>query len=154
MSDLASLEWATHQSFFADDVPLLDAKQFKKIPEDMWQNARFTLDPSVRLLKLNWPVIDLWRDDGEWKKSKIARLKKETVYALVFRIPEKFVRVPRITPIQFDLLKLLSQGQPLGPALLAIVKKHSFDDQSLPVNDWFQHWIQDGVFKKIEFSSK
>jgi hypothetical protein len=151
LPDLARIEWAAHQAFYADDHPPLDPQRFQKDPEAAWQNARFTLDPSVRLLAVQWPVDQLWRDDGQWTQSRLARIKKARLHVLVFRQPDKWVRLPRITADQFALLSELRGGKTLGQALLRLSQHRRGKTGRLPVQDWFREWIQDGVFQKIEF---
>lgn len=146
LSDLAALEWAAHQSFFADDLSLLDPSSLANLPEKRWRRAKLDLDPSVRLLKLSWPVDDIWRADGNIGREKITR---ETIFILVFRRPDKFVRVPRISAAQFALLKALQEGLTLENALARLARRRFSNDH--PLQTWFSGWIQDGIIKKIRF---
>lgn len=150
-SDLAKIEWATHESFFADDETPLDPQKFKNVPESAWQNARFQLDKSVYLLRVDWPVDQIWRVDGELDKRERTRLKKGRLHILVFRRADKFVRVPRIEPAQYDLLSQLAEGRTLGAALLSLAKKPATKNLTLPIGEWFNGWISDGIFKRISF---
>lgn len=147
LPELAEIEWAAHQSFFADDIPGFSSTELKSIPQKNWPKIKFKLDPSVKLLKFNWPVDRLWRDDGKWSRKKIRAIKKESLFILVIRLPNKLVRVPRINAIQYELLKQFQKNKNLGSALLYISKNHK--SESLPIRTWFEDWCQDGVFKKI-----
>ena len=153
LPDLARLEWAAHQCFFADDTPPGDLKQFKNLPAAGWQRVRFELDPSVRFLKLDWPVDALWRDDGAWDKRRLKNVRKERLLVMVFRQPDKLVRVPRLAPAQYDLLTALASGKTLRQALQAIMKRRSSRKNLPPVQTWFRQWVEDGVIKKINYGS-
>ena len=147
LPDLAALEWTAHQAFFADDLPLLDPRRFRSIPPAAWPRAKLMLDPSAAMLKLDWPVDGLWRDDGQWDKRRVRGLKKDPLHVLVFRRTdgEKWVRVSRLTPAQYGLLDRLARKEPLGRALLALSPKHA----SLPIQEWFEDWVGEGIIKKI-----
>ncbi len=150
LPELAHLEWTAHQAFFADDVAPLALATFENIPPSKWLRATFTLDPAVTLLKLFWPVDLLWRDDGKWDQRRIKSMKRGPLRVLVYRPADKWVRVPRITPIQFELLSHLSNQKTLGKALSSLVKKHPLLDTSL-VRNWFSRWITDGVIRQVHF---
>lgn len=152
LPQLAAVEWAAHQSFFADDVPLLNPQSFKKMPESKWRGVKLTLDPSVRLLHVNWPVDEIWRKDGKLDKRQVGKIKKGNFHILVYRQTNKMVRMPRISAIQFDLLTQI-RVKPLGKALFSLVKKHTFNGEALPIKGWFNDWVTDGIIKKINFGS-
>ena len=130
LPDLATLEWATHCAFFADDRP----------------RRALPLDPSVKLLTLDWPVDRLWRSDGKWSPAQLRKLKKTRQNALVFRTPEKFLRVHPLNPIQCDLLRQIGKGKSLKKSILFILTKHKEDADKIPIGAWFREWAENGVF--------
>lgn len=148
LPELALLEWSAHQSFFANDLPLLNPKELNGISEKKWGKAVMTLDPSVRIHKVNWPVDELWRLDGKWDKRR--KFKKEKRLVLVFRRPDKLVRMRSLSVAQFELLDHLKKGRMLGQALQLLSRRHLISDGTF-VQKWFSDWINEGVIKKIQF---
>lgn len=149
LPDLAALDWAAHRSFYADDTQPLDPRKLQNIPENAWKNASFEFDPSVRLMTLEWPLVALWRADGKWAARQLRALKKKKTPAIVFRTPDKFVRVRPLEPAQFKLLMKLGKGQSFQKALNSIPRQ-----ASRAVGGWFNSWVAGGVFKTISFRKK
>ncbi|MCG3204715.1 MAG: hypothetical protein KCHDKBKB_01431 [Elusimicrobia bacterium] len=117
VAELAKVEWAAHQSFFADDTPPLNTSLLNKIPKQKWPQLKLRFDPSVKLLKLSWPVDDLWRRDGKINRQQIKKIRRGTSHVVIYRLPDKQVRISRLSRIQFSFLSLLHSGRPLGKAL-------------------------------------
>jgi hypothetical protein len=139
LSELAQLEWAVHQSMYADDVPPLDPKTLSRMSADQWKTAKIILDPSVRLLKLNWALDDLWRD-GKWRKNR------KKIVLLVYRRDDKLVRIPRLSAGQHKLLESLGRGKNLSQSLTPLSRK-----DSTHVQQWFNDWVGRGVIRGFEF---
>jgi hypothetical protein len=135
LAELAALEWAVHQSMYADDVPPLDPKRLSSLTPEQWARAKITLDPSVRLMKFNWSLDTLWRN-GRW------RARREKIHLLVYRRDDKLVRIPRITPAQYQLLESLQKGRALGESLGRLPKGKNY-----PVQQWFNDWVSRGVIR-------
>ncbi len=67
--DLARMDWALRAAFDAADAPLLDGAVLAALAPHQWPALRLALQPSVRLLALQWAVEPAWRalraaDDG------------------------------------------------------------------------------------------
>lgn len=61
LADLATLEWAIMESFDARDAAPLDGAALATVPEARWPALRFQVTPSLRILRLGWPVHGVWR---------------------------------------------------------------------------------------------
>lgn len=142
LTELAALEWAVHQSMYADDVSPMDPKKLSALSPQQWAKAKIAFDPSVRLMKLNWPLDKLWRD-GKW------RARREKIFLLVYRRDDKLVRIPRLTPDQFKLLESLKVGLTLEKSLSRLSNQHVLP----PVRQWFNDWVTRGVIRGFGFQS-
>jgi hypothetical protein len=150
LSDLTAIEWAAHQSFYANDATRLDPDQLKRIAFKDWPKATIHLDPSVRLFQSSWPVNDLWKDDGKWRKQRLAQIKKSRRYFLVYRHPsDKFVRIPLINPIQHRLLSVFVRGKTLGQALANLPSTTQTKREIDLIQSWFQQWAENGIIHRI-----
>ena len=55
-ADLADLEWAIAEAFYAPDAPAIGPDSLAAIPPDAWAQLHLELTPSLRILRCEWPV--------------------------------------------------------------------------------------------------
>ncbi len=144
LSDLALLEWASIEAFYADDV-FLEEKigDMNTLAAKKWASIRFKLLPSVHLLKLSWPV------DRIWKKPSCSHelrggLGKESTLLIVWRDREQ-VLVERVDPLQWKILYWIKKGHSLGmisKLLTSHLRRHrvTFD-----IAHFISHWRSTGI---------
>lgn len=149
LPDLARLEWAYHESFYADEKPPFDFSSLENQPLNRWVTAKVEIDPSVRLLALDWPVDDIWRADGKWTRRRLKAVKSQRCPVLIYRRPDALVRVKRLDPAAFALLSALNEGKKFGDALKAALRKSATAPDQ--VMTWFREWAEAGVIRKVSF---
>jgi hypothetical protein len=142
LAGLARLEWALIEAFHADDVAEWDAAELKRIPAERWPEARFGLDPSVRLLHERFAVDELWSARA-W-----VELPAESARLLVFRDLTGHVEVRRLDPPCFEVLARLGEGASLGEICddLAAV------GEDVDVMRWFAEWVSLGLIRSVRFA--
>lgn len=147
--DLARLEWACHRAFYADDSPAVDTAAWaKRTPKD-WERARLIFAPSMRRVRLRWPVIDLWREDGRWSMTRRKRLRPRPVECVVFRNHESQVRAWEAPPGAGPALNALRRGAPLGKALAS--KRGIPSSRSNLLGGFFQRLMAEGAIERVIF---
>ena len=60
LPDLAALEWSIMEAFDAPDAEPITPASLAAIPADRWAELRFDATPSLRILRLQWPVHEVW----------------------------------------------------------------------------------------------
>ena len=65
LSDLARLELALIQSYHAADSQPIDPAVLQTLPPEELMAMSVTLAPSVRLIRSQWPIFQLWRFNTE-----------------------------------------------------------------------------------------
>ncbi|WP_420345420.1 DNA-binding domain-containing protein [Pelagibius sp.] len=60
LGDVARLEWARLYAYHAADAAPLEIASLSALPEGALGGLRFTLHPSLRLLRSRWPVVSIW----------------------------------------------------------------------------------------------
>jgi hypothetical protein len=55
-ADLADLEWAIVEAFYAPDAAAIGADAFAQLAPEDWADLRFELTPSLRTIACDWPV--------------------------------------------------------------------------------------------------
>jgi hypothetical protein len=140
ISELALMEWEITQSFYADDVPRLDAGTLGSVGAEAWPQARFELDPSVRLLRLHSNTDEIWRDaEASWTEG--AR------FVLVYREGDS-VDITQLDPGSFRVLQWMQEQL----SLEQICERLGESGEELPpLMTWFQQWISSGLIRAIRF---
>lgn len=63
LADLARLEWAREEVYYAADAPVLTAAVLAAVPQERYPTLRLHLHPTARLLASPWPIDGLWRGE-------------------------------------------------------------------------------------------
>jgi hypothetical protein len=115
--DLARLEWAINEAFYAADAPAAAREALAAVAPDAWAALRFEINPSLHLLECAWPV-QIVRErherlgaDAAW--SEAPRLDRVPTSLRVWRCDER-VRFRAIAPIELDALRAASSGEPFA----------------------------------------
>lgn len=143
LADVAALEWAIVDSFFAIESGRLDPLELQKVPAEKWPNAKLKLSPSVVLMHSLWNVSELVHD------TQALPTRSEN-WILIYRNLDLKVRVVRLDRLQHIVLRLLSQSLTLGELCEALERHLSDTDDLPPLMDWFQGWVQNGVIAAME----
>jgi hypothetical protein len=155
--DMARLEWAHIEAFDNAASRVLE-------PEDLLElgpEFRASLQPYIRLLALQYPVDDLriqvnrasdergFASNASLKQKHrsmtrhLSRSKPEQVFLAVHRL-NYTVYYRRIIAEEYLLLSALSDGLPIGPAILYAFENSSAstDEQRSMLETWFRTWAQ------------
>lgn len=149
LPDLARLEWACHQAFYADDSPAVDTTAWAKRTAADWERARLTFAPSMRRVRLRWPVIGLWREEGRWSRNRMKRLRPGPVECVVFRNRESQVRAWETPSGAEPAINALLRGAPLGKALAS--KRGNPLSRSNLLGVFFQRLMAEGAIARVVF---
>jgi len=117
VADVARLEWAREEAYYAPDAPPLAAADLRAIPRARYAQLRFDLHPSLRLIRSRGPVLSLWQAavDGSTEGISAALPEAGREQALVVR-PEMRVTTRPIAAADLLLLDALGEGLPLAEA--------------------------------------
>lgn len=142
LSQLAALEWCVAEAFYEEDVPGLDLSELRSVKPEAWARARFELDPAVKLLSADFPVDELWRQNG------LGTPRSEKVWMLVDRDADGQVEVTRLTRAQFVALRAMREGA----CLSEICEQAGMSEGDAPplVMQWFSDWVSRGVIRAID----
>jgi hypothetical protein len=61
LADVARLEWAINEAYFAEDAPALDPARIAALPQEQYGALGFRLHPSCRLVASANPVDRIWQ---------------------------------------------------------------------------------------------
>ena len=117
IADVARLEWAREEAYYAPDAPPLSARDLAAMPLARYAELRFELHPSLRLIRSTRRVFALWRAAIDASAAGISAALQEAApeQALVVR-PEMTVTTRPIAAADLLLLETLGEGLPLAEA--------------------------------------
>lgn len=122
LPDVARLEWACHDSYFAPDAPRFDPAALGDIAPDDYLDLRFTAHPATRAVASAYPIHAIWQ-------AKTLADVAETGYQAIVARPELDVAAHDADAGTYLLFTALAAGQTLGDA--AIVAQSEDDDFDL-----------------------
>ena len=160
--DITRLEWADIEAFDGAAKPALRPEE---LAAEASAELRLQLQPYVRLLDLHYPVDDLllevrkededtdFASNAFQEKHKrkrvqaVAKLKAAEILLAVHRMDDS-VYFRRIERGEFQILRALEQGKPLGKAIEVAFRKSPVPVEERPgmVRQWFQNWAALGWF--------
>jgi hypothetical protein len=148
--DAARLDWAFMEAFDAPDAPPFDPRVLTLVPEDAWTRALVILHPSLRLLRLSYPVHDVRTAAGD--DVTIDRERPAIFHVVVWRDAACVLRVVPIDEAAFSLLHTLTNGMELGAACELLARSlPDRTDLDARVSSFFQGWTQSGWVVTVLF---
>lgn len=119
LPDVARLEWARHEAYFAGHADALDPAALAGIPPERYLELAFDLHPAVRLVTSRYPVDRIW-EVNQPHHAEVERVDLTTggVSLLVTR-PAMTVRHRQLSKGDFALIERLRDDAPLVAATAA-----------------------------------
>jgi hypothetical protein len=119
LPDLARLEWAVNESYFAPDGEPMPAEALAAFAAENYGRLCLEPHPSVRLINSDWPIWHFW-DAGGLPESQSDEPDEEDLIldgdaVLVVR-PRDQVEVVLLSPGDLTFLSAVNQGTTLGEA--------------------------------------
>lgn len=147
--ELARLERTYYEVFDGpgeERLPLLNADDLAAIPQERWPDVRLQTVDSLCLMELQFPV-HTYVTAVRQGTSSVPPDPEPTWLAINRR--DYIVRRRPLTRLQFELLRQLQQGDPLGMAIEAAVESTDADVDELAarLRQWFEIWTTAGFFR-------
>jgi hypothetical protein len=146
LHDLARLELAMTEVFDEEESPVLGAAELEAVPSEAWEEARLRPISAFRLLAFRHAVIPNLVAFHEDRPSPSPR--RRATWVALYRRDYSVLRL-ELSRAEYDLLKAIVDGAPLGEALATAAASKS-QRQQAKVFRWFRTWISEGLFSAIE----
>lgn len=129
LADVARLEWARNESYFAADAPLIDTQRLAIDPENL-ETMTFRLHPAVRCVVSRFPIFRIW-EVNQPEIADVPTVNMNVPQAVLISRPKHHVIVREIAPADAAFIISLSEGETFGAAAdTAFLNDPSFDLQS------------------------
>jgi hypothetical protein len=116
LPDVARLEWAYHSVFHSAIKVPLDPLSLRAVAADDYPMLRFALQPAVRLMRSDYPVLRIWQLNLEEWQGETVNLYEGGVQLLIQRHADTVTVVP-LAAGDYCLLESLNRGQPLAEGI-------------------------------------
>ncbi|MCA9809713.1 MAG: putative DNA-binding domain-containing protein [Candidatus Dadabacteria bacterium] len=132
LADIARLEWAMNESFYARDDSALDPSDLQNVPGSELADITLSLRSSVRLMESRWPLpaIRAFCLQENRDESQTLDLDQGGCKVMIYR-PFLSAEIELLDPAEYDFLKDVKDGRPLGDILESVLQTHpDFDFQA------------------------
>lgn len=146
LAPLVELEWLAIESFYANNSGHLDPSRLAALSQEDWSEVSFKLAPSLRLLKTNWPLDQMWNiRDGESEVDSLSlEFSSESQQFILIRDGGS-VSFEKITAPEYSILQRLQSKVSLVAALEEVASLSPNQDIEHHVMTWFNEWVSRGV---------
>jgi hypothetical protein len=152
-ADLAALEWAVVLGIHARSAPSIGFEDLGQVPPERWPGARFTVNPSLCVLRLEYPVnayLQGYRND-EVPEVPGPRPSAVAVYRTGRSVWRLELELAMVT-----LIEALADGATLEAALgqvQANLADRSEEEAARIVSHCFRHSVSSGLFSAVLLDS-
>lgn len=139
LCDVARLEWACHQAFHAPDAEASNFSCLLDVPADAWPGARVRLTPSLQLIRSDYPIERIWRENQpDRSEPPLIELRSSETFTSVAR-PDVEVQVRSHAAAEFEFILMLKAGKRLQDAYEAA----ALTDNNLDIEGLLRDWIEE-----------
>lgn len=123
LGDVARLEWSWNVVFHSARAPTLDLARLAVVCPDALAALRFTLNPAIRLIASNYPILRIWEvcQDG-YEGNQDVDLGSGGEALVVAQEPDFSVTIERLTKGNYAFLAACANGATVARALAAAVE--------------------------------
>lgn len=125
LADVARLEWLRHRALLAADARPIDRAALAALSPDAMARLRFSLHPSLAILRSPYPIVSIWRANIDPANAAIVPAGLPGENALLIR-PALVTEIHAVPASRADFVERLLAGDlledaagPLGPDLTA-----------------------------------
>jgi putative DNA-binding protein len=152
VADLAQLEWAMAEAFYAADSPILVREELAAVAPEGWSELRFETVPSLRLLTCAWPVhVARERfdqdDGGELTGDEAPPLVAGPTWIRVWRLGES-VRYRAITRLEVDALGAARDREPFAAICDRVASAVGAEEAAPQAAALLSSWVSDGLLAR------
>ena len=126
LADVAQLEWGRQLANIAADGKLLDLASLLQESPEALPETRFNFLPSVGLMAVRWPALEIWQANQEGEMGSI-ELVEEDRAVMVWR-PGLLVQMSYVDMAQHQFIQALMSGTVVAEAFVQTVSRYpNFD---------------------------
>lgn len=148
-ADLAALEWAIVLSIHAPTVTAIGFEDLSQVPNERWPGARFSVNPSLKILHLGYPANAYLQAYRQGKPAALPAARPTSV--AVYRTGRSVWRL-ELEPTMVTLVESLANGATLEVGLAEVQASLAHETEqeiAKKISHCFQHSVSSGLFSAI-----
>jgi hypothetical protein len=142
--DLAELEWRVAAAFHAREQEPADAASLAHWSLEEWERATLRFQPSVALVRSEWPILDVWNHRETPVEEIDVDLRDRPQHVLVFRSGFS-VRCEELTRAEAAILAALLDGRSLAEVGALAAEDGDSADASALFGTWMRNGLVAGI---------
>ncbi len=133
--------------------PLFNADELLNLSPERWPEAQLEPVPCLQLLATRFPVNDYYTRLRQVKENESVPLPSASESFVALSRRDFVVRRYNLSGTEFELLRAIQQGLPVGRAIeyAAQASSDSVDQLASNLKLWFHNWTAEGFFRGVEF---
>ncbi|TAL01823.1 MAG: DUF2063 domain-containing protein [Rhodospirillaceae bacterium] len=143
LPDVARLEWARSESYFAADAPQLDPAELTRHGERIGE-ACFHLHSAARLIRSSFPIVTIW-EMNQPENAEVPHIDMSMGESALVSRPGMHVVTRRISEGDADLIEALANGAALGTAAEAALSREPGFDLQQALEQHLRHGTFSGA---------
>jgi hypothetical protein len=151
-ADLATLEWAVVLGIHAPTAPALGFEDLTSVPPERWAGARFTVNPSLSILRLQHPVNAYLQSFRNGESPALLALASSTTTAVAVYRTGKSVWRLELDGAMVTLVEALAAGATLEASLERVQAQlgdRTEEEAAALVSTCFRHSVSSGLFSAL-----
>lgn len=144
LADIARLEWARIDAYFAEDYEPLDPQRLAEVDPEKISDVRFKTCPSFHLVESAYPVYQIWTVNQP-SHDDIPKIDFTCAEQGLISRRTNEVFQHTVTPGTFTWLRALSDGTTLGSATTEALSL----DQDFDLQNTLRQHLADGTFTTL-----
>jgi hypothetical protein len=148
-ADLATLEWAIVLSIHAPTSHAIGFEDLGRVPSERWPDARFAVNPSLKILQLGYPANAYLQAYRQGKPMEVPGARPTSV--AVYRTGRSVWRL-ELEPTLVTLVESLAAGATLELGLAQVQASLAGEPEqeiARKISHCFQHSVSSGLFSQI-----
>lgn len=118
LSDVARLEWARGEAYFAADAPALDPQHLAEMPAEALPAATFRLHSAARLVRSTYPIHRIW-ELHQAEGADIPQVDMSVAECVLITRPQYQVIVREVSSADAAFVAACADGENLNAAASA-----------------------------------
>jgi len=158
LPELAQVEWALRHTVDAADAERLQVDDLANIEATEWAGLRFSLQPSVTLLELQWNAPQVWKsltEESAASEEHAVEPTPQAGYWLVYRRPDMVSNWRSLLTAEYRALLCLQRGETFADIceqvdqLQADTAAPSEGGSAMQVAGFLRQWIEAGILNRL-----
>lgn len=148
LAELAEFEWTLCDAFDAADAPLVTEQEIAGIAPERWPQLRFAVHPSLRCLKVNWNIPEIWKVLKSDNPHEVKLIPVAATGWLIWR-NDLITRFRSLAEDEQAALACLCREGSFDDICQVLADFHAIEHVPLHAATYLKTWLHQGLLTRI-----